>query len=524
VATALIAIPWLSPFSPGPLPAAVPLLVSWACVAALLGWVGLVGRRIDQRHATAAVANAWLLAALVSAVLGLLQYFGRVQDLGPWVSQVAPGEAYANLRQRNQFATLCSIGLLALLWRVAAWQPGSAGEGPVPQAPGTRRWLCWGGATVLLACGNAASGSRTGLLQWWLVGGGGLLWWWQARRRTPGHATSHGRFAAMALLALAVYLLCLGFLPWLLLVTTGIESGGLLGRFNEESGCGSRRILWANVLHLIALKPWLGWGWEELDFAHLMTLYPGARFCDILDNAHNLPLHLAVELGLPFAAVVCGGLVWLAFRGKPWREGHAARQLAWGVLAVIGLHSLVEYPLWYGPFQMAAALSVWLLWAVSDTLGKAGQLPVLREGVSKILPVAPVFIAFTTIFLIAILVFSGWSYWRVSQLYLPQAERAAAYQEDAMGKLRGVLLFRNQVEFAELTTTPLSASNAAYLHAQALRMLHFSPEPRVLEKAIESAALLGRDDVAVYYLQRYKAAFPREHALWAAPLTGDKTP
>ena len=58
---------------------------------------------------------------------------------------------------------------------------------------------------------------------------------------------------------------------------------------------------------LIAQKPWLGWGWGELDYAHFITLYPGARFCDILDNAHNLPLHLAVELGVPLAVVLCGG-------------------------------------------------------------------------------------------------------------------------------------------------------------------------------------------------------------------------
>ena len=38
----------------------------------------------------------------------------------------------------------------------------------------------------------------------------------------------------------------------------------------------------------------------------------------------------------------------------------------WAVLAAIGLHSLVEYPLWYGPFQIAAAISVGLLWATRE--------------------------------------------------------------------------------------------------------------------------------------------------------------
>ena len=73
------------------------------------------------------------------------------------------------------------------------------------------------------------------------------------------------------------------------------------------------------VLHLIAQKPWTGWGWGELKYAHYMASYPGERFCDILGNAHNLPLHLAVTLGLPLALAACAGLLTLLWRAHPWR-------------------------------------------------------------------------------------------------------------------------------------------------------------------------------------------------------------
>ena len=53
--------------------------------------------------------------------------------------------------------------------------------------------------------------------------------------------------------------------------------------------------------------------------------------------------------------------VWLVWRARPWRETQPLRQLAWVVLALILVHSLLEYPLWYGPFQIAALLSVWIL-------------------------------------------------------------------------------------------------------------------------------------------------------------------
>ena len=56
--------------------------------------------------------------------------------------------------------------------------------------------------------------------------------------------------------------------------------------------------------------------------------------------------------------------------------------------------------------------------------------------------------------------------------------------------------------------------NAAWMLPAALRTLHFSPEPRVAIKVIESATLLGRDDIALAHLARFRAAFPKEHAQW----------
>jgi hypothetical protein len=37
----------------------------------------------------------------------------------------------------------------------------------------------------------------------------------------------------------------------------------------------------------------------------------------------------------------------------------------------------------------------------------------------------------------------------------------------------------------------------------------------VAEKLIESATLLAREDEALFYLVRYQAAFPENHARWA---------
>ncbi|MET0312087.1 MAG: Wzy polymerase domain-containing protein, partial [Burkholderiaceae bacterium] len=105
-------------------------------------------------------------------------------------------------------------------------------------------------------------------------------------------------------------------------------------------------------------------------------------------------------------------------------------------------------------------------------------------------------------------------YHRVSQLYLPAESRAAAYGSDALGHAKRSVLFGAQAQFAELTLTPLTRANAETIHAQARALLHYSPEPRVVEKLIESAVMTGRDEEALLHLMRFRAAFPEDYARW----------
>jgi hypothetical protein len=110
--------------------------------------------------------------------------------------------------------------------------------------------------------------------------------------------------------------------------------------------------------------------------------------------------------------------------------------------------------------------------------------------------------------------FAAWDYWRVSQIYLPYEARSPAYRADPLSRVRGSWLFRDQADFAELTTTRLSRHNAAHVAALAQKLLHYSPEPRVIQPLIESLTLLGRDDEALLHLARFRAAFPQEYERW----------
>ncbi len=486
-------LPWLNGFTAGPTPNMWPWLVSAVC-GVLLVLVVLRSGRVTPRL----LAATWLAAALISSVMALLQYLGAASALAPWLSPTLPGEAFANLRQRNQFATLTSIGLVALLASVAMRKTSTAAIEPTESLHQRLNLSLpvWAYASAfLLALGNAASSSRTGLLQWGLVLA--LALWWHRSSRRP--------VAVLAVWALLMYGAAVAVLPRLLNLVTGISSNGLWGRLADTGG-DSRRVLWDNVLTLIAQKPWFGWGWGELDYAHFITAYPGARFTDILGNAHNLPMHVAVELGIPLALLMCLGLAWAVQRAAPWRDTDPARQMAWAVLAVIGVHSLLEYPLWYGPFQLALLCCVACLWQTRP-LRRIQPMPPQRPRIRQTAVAAAVSALLA-------LAYVGFDYARVTQLYVPFAKRWPAYQQDTRAKVQDSWLFAPQVRFATLLTTEVTPSNASATQALALSVLHYSPEAKVVEKLITSALLAGQRADAEFYLARFRWAYPQDYAAW----------
>ncbi|HEX7888497.1 MAG TPA: Wzy polymerase domain-containing protein [Ramlibacter sp.] len=518
MAALLVALPWINPAAYGPSAAAIPWLVSAASVLALWGvasrgfrlqlvppvlaWLAaatvlwaalsqftvrpelamLAGGLAVVVLAVAVARNAELACALqagllaaaaVNALFGFVQYFGGSAALSPVVNLTVPGEIYGNLRQTNQFATLCWMGAAIVLF----------GTLHLPRAAATT-------LLVLLAAACAATGSRTGVLEG--IALATLAAWWRGPER-------RGRLVLAGIAAVA-YVSAALLLPLLLEAATGIASDRTLwARLGAGDPCISRRVLWSNVLHLVALKPLAGWGWGELDYAHFLTLYPGARFCEILDNAHNLPLHLAVELGAPAALLACGGALFWAWRQRPWAEAVPLRRLAWVVLALVLLHSLLEYPLWYGPFQIAAGLALGWLLPVA-----AAAVVVPRRG------------AAAAVLLGAALAYAAFDYARVSQAYIEPEARWRPWRKDTLKQVRASWLFSGQARFADFTLATPTRANAQEMYALSQQVLHYSPEPRVIEGAIESAVLAGREDEALLHLVRFRAAFPAEYENWRA--------
>ena len=179
--------------------------------------------------------------------------------------------------------------------------------------------------------------------------------------------------------------------------------------------------------------------------------------------------------------------LWALWRSQPWRETNPARQLAWAVLAILGLHSLLEYPLWYGPFQLAAGLSLLLLWlsraAASSSADHLLAGPYSSSSGWRLRSAL-------ALGLVAGAAYAAIDYARVLQFYLPASARIRLLSEPSLSSAHRSWLFGHWVDFAQATSTPVDAGNANRMQELNEAILHLSPE-EVRETKLTVGEALG---------------------------------
>ncbi|MDO9005491.1 MAG: Wzy polymerase domain-containing protein [Aquabacterium sp.] len=298
----------------------------------------------DQGHRVFDVfceALAW--AGVAGMVLALIQVFHPAWADGSLIAEpTMPGRAVGNLRQPNHFSTL-------LVWSccAAAWL-GARGRWPRPLAIG---------AIVLMIGGVVFTASRTGTIAMLFL----AVWGWRDRDLPL-------RLRQVLMLAPVIYGAWWGGMWLWSHLDTGVAFAAE-ARLHDRSDISSSRFkIWANVLDLIAAHPWTGVGYGEFNLAWTLTPFP-TRPVAFFDHTHNVLLQWAVEFGLPLAGLMTVLSLWglwgllgpglrksadpvpgQAFAGTP--AGAAAV-----IVTLVGLHSLLEYPLWYSYFLLPTAFA-----------------------------------------------------------------------------------------------------------------------------------------------------------------------
>ena len=355
----LIAVVWLQYFL-GLMPylgqALVPTLyLFWAALLIVVG--DCLRRELGIEKVAAVLAWFLLAGGVVSALAGIAQHYQATPLVGTVIPPKRTLQVFGNLSQPNHYAAYAVLAMVSLAYLVTR---------------GRLAIVAAVAAGALLAFAAAISGSRSVWL--YLL----ILPMLAAALYRCDPRPEHRRFAVActALFPAFVVMNGLAALPWLappdIMATTSLDR-----LFGNASGVSVRLALWEAAWSMFTGAPVLGVGFGQFAWHHFEYQAATGAHLDIglTNHAHNLPLHLLAETGLIGALLVAGAaLHWLA----GLRRVRIAVEHAWllAALAVVGVHSLIEYPLWYSFFLGMAAVIVGLMTAgaVRANLGRVGRL------------------------------------------------------------------------------------------------------------------------------------------------------
>ena len=464
---AAVVVSWL----PGALPMSLALSalgLLLACAVLLLG--GAAARGNPRAIALfEAFCIGWVVAGVCSAVVGAVQVFAPQWPDGQWIARSGlAGRAVGNLRQPNHLSSL-------LLWAAIAVVP-------LLDLRRLRRDV-GAGLFVLMCFAVVLTASRTGVI------GIGLLALWGLLDRRLSRSTR-----GLLLLAPLFYALA-----WAALAAWAAASQHAFGgeqRLAEADLSGSRLGIWSNTLQLIGQQPWAGVGFGEFNLAWTLTPFPG-RPTAFFDHTHNLPLQLLVELGLPLGGAVLMLLLmalWRAWRLSD-RDADTAlavtRRSAWMMLLLIGLHSLLEYPLWYAYFLLPTAwLFGYALGRPAPVFGEAMREPIGNPGGGALF-VAGLLLALGSA--LAML-----DYARVARVFAPPHDGSTLDERIAAGQ-RSVLFAHHAAYAAATVDDAVAASDPAFALAP-----HYLMDTRLMIAWAKALARAGELDKARHLAQRLR--------------------
>jgi O-antigen ligase len=311
------------------------LYAAWAVLMMALG--AILRRELGMAAIAGTLAWALVAGGLLSALAGVLQHYQVSTPIGFLISTKISDAVFGNLAQPNNFANYVTLAVASIAYLHA-------------------RGSLHGAMAAVFAAAFLFVLTLTGSRSPWLYLGAlaALALFW------------HRRLGGADRKRLCVFTLWLipGFvaMQWLAALPFMLPKQGLLVTsadrlFDMATGIGVRLQLAGEAWTMFLGAPLLGIGWGQFAWHHflLQAADPAAGVPGVFNHAHNVVMQLLAETGIVGALFVTAAVVlWLVDLRKVERNPEWWWLLA--LLAVISIHSMVEYPLWYSNFLGIAAL------------------------------------------------------------------------------------------------------------------------------------------------------------------------
>lgn len=306
-----------------PIDSLFPILYLLALAVAMIFGATVAARTDGLVELSKTMAYGFVGVGVISVIFQLTQLLNL--DCSPLVMQATALtilRPFANLAQPNLMALVFCFGVASIWWLylTGAVKP-------------------WVGVVLLLLLlwGIALTQSRIA----WLILPLFLVLCW----RQPDNTVRVSKWVLM--FSVLIFVAMVLALPAILL-----SLGIAIEAPEQHAGqTAVRLVLWQQAWVISTQYPLFGAGWNQFGPQQVMlaTLFKPTEYSN---NAHNIILNLAAEIGWPITLLlIFSGLAWTYFCCVRCWQNLSVRFFSL-LLVAITVHSMVEYPLWFGIILM----------------------------------------------------------------------------------------------------------------------------------------------------------------------------
>jgi len=275
---------------------------------------------------------AW--AFVVSTVIILLlmvvsKFIDAQSELAFWILNGRAG----NIGQTNHFSNFVALGLGSLLYLRLTGRIGN---------------LLTIIVSAIILIGLVQAGQRMAILYVGILSVGG---WILARQISKNEDISIRASSLLWLIpGFILAQLIVPFLSFLDPATVPVKK--LAETMAKEP---TRLMLLEQGWEVFKAHPWIGIGWGELAWYNFTVTeeYPGLK--GLWSHVHNIFMQLLSETGALGALIFTAGMLYW-FREQIRVQLTMERWWVLALLSILGIHSLLEFPLWYTHFLAFASL------------------------------------------------------------------------------------------------------------------------------------------------------------------------
>jgi len=307
------------------------------------------------------LAGAIIAGGLISLSIIVLAKLG-LSEQEPWSFFIRDYSA-SHIGQINHLANYLALGLASVIYLYLSQRLKFSGSGLL---------------AVIFVFGLVYTGQRMAVLYIMVLS---LIGFWLATRCHQQAVKIRAKQLFWLIPLFVVAELTLPLMAFMGVVSTPTDRIAA-----TMSGDSVRLTYLQQAWQLFLQNPWLGAGWSEFGWHNFNVTEQYPNQTGLTSHAHNIVFQFLAELGVIGTGLLLTLTAWWLIQQ---RHGEMTPERWWilALLAVLGIHSLLEYPLWYTYFLLIAAL----------VLGM-GEQCVLR----KRLQLAPLLVA-------SVLIFGGWS-------------------------------------------------------------------------------------------------------------------